>query len=89
MNLLIICGDHKRNQASIEYIKKIKYINIVKIFIFKRDNDLPKPPKRLNKKIKQLWRLHFKKRKVSEDKNFKFLVDKNFEKEKIQYLNKI
>ena len=82
MNLLIICGDHKRNQASIEYIKKIKYINIVKIFLFKRDNDLPKPPKRLNKKIKLLWRLHFKKEKFLRIKILNFLLIKILKKKK-------
>ena len=41
MNVIVICGDHKRNNCIIEYLKKINYVNILKIFVLKRENTIP------------------------------------------------
>ena len=35
MNVIVICGDHKRNNCIIEHLKKIKYVNISKILSLK------------------------------------------------------
>ncbi len=76
MNLLLIVGNHPRNLVLIKEINKIKFIKKKKIFIFKRNNFNPLPPKNLNAKLSKLWKLHFKKREISEKKYFK--ISSNF-----------
>ncbi len=83
MNVIVICGDHKRNNCIIEYLKKIKYVNILKIFVLKRDNIIPPTPDQLNSNLKKLWNLHFEKREEAENKRFKFVLNENFEEKKI------
>ena len=83
MNVIVICGDHKRNNCIIEYLKKIKYVNILKIFLLNRDNIIPSTPDQLNSNLKKLWNLHFEKREEAENKRFKFVLHENIEEKKI------
>ena len=89
MNVIVICGDHKRNNCIIEHLKKIKYVNISKIFVFKRDNLIPKSPDFLNSNLKKLWNLHFEKREEAENKRFKFNLYENIEEKKIVNIKNI
>lgn len=89
MNVLIICGDHKRNYCFIEYLKKISYVNISKIVLYKRDNILPKPPVDLNSNLKKLWNLHFEKRFEAENKRFNFDLSSHFDESKFMRINDI
>ena len=92
MNVIVICGDHKRNNCIIEYLKKINYVNILKIFVLKRENTIPSTPDQLNSNLKMLWNLHFEKREEAENKRFKFVLHENFEEKiiiNIKNLNEI
>ena len=69
MKVLAIIGNHPRNLAFLSVISK--NIKIDKLIIYKRDNLLPKPPKNLSKDLINLWKFHFKKREILENKYFK------------------
>lgn len=78
MNILVMVGDHPRNLILLQSLQKIKNIKIKYVLIFKREQLMPKPPKNLNSKISNLWKLHFKKRAIAEKKYFK--LNKDFKK---------
>ena len=76
MRIILITGSHLRNLAIAEKLYKNKRIEIVGFVIFKREEIIPKPNNFLDKKLKKLWQIHFKKRFVSEKKYYNF--DLNF-----------
>ena len=46
MNIIIICTDHKRNQVALEYFAKISFVKIIKIYVVKKEPEIPKTPKK-------------------------------------------
>jgi len=79
MRVAAICGDHPRNCTIVKFLLENPKINLVQIILFKRDKLIPKVPKNLSQNLKKLWKLHFKKRSMAENKYFKFSA-KNFPK---------
>lgn len=62
MKVLFIIKNHPRNlQLCIQFIKKIKNVNI-ELILMPGDNLLPTPPDFLSLQLKKLWKLHFSKR---------------------------
>lgn len=72
----MIVGSHPRNLMLLKQLAKIKNVNIIRLFLFKRECLIPKPPKNLKNNLKKLWKIHFNKRYSAEKKYFK--IDKNF-----------
>lgn len=88
MNIIIICTDHKRNQIALKYFSKINFVKIIKIYVVKKkEPEIPIAPKKLNIRLKKLWKLHFNKRFEAENKRFKFSIKENFDEKKVEYIN--
>ena len=75
MNIIVIVGSHPRNLMLLKYLANIKDVNIINVFLFKRERLIPKSPKNLKGNLKKLWKIHFNKRYNAEKKYF--LIDKN------------
>ncbi len=89
MKVIIICGDHPRNYCFLEYLKQIPEVQILRLFLFKRENIMPNPPSDLDLSLKKLWNLHFEKRREAENKRFKFELTGNFEEQNIISISNI
>ncbi len=72
MKITVIVGDHPRNIGLLKKLYENKKIEISSLILFKRDNLIPKPNKKLPNNLKKLWNLHFKKRYLAEKKFFNF-----------------
>ncbi len=72
MKCFVIIGSHNRNLSLLKKLITIKNIEISHVFILKRENLLPEPQSNLDSEIKKLWKLHFKKRMIAENKFFNF-----------------
>ena len=70
MRVLLISGSHSRNLALAKKIYVNKKVKIVGYIIFKREEMVPKPRSSLNNNLKKLWKIHFKKRLLSEKKHY-------------------
>ena len=64
MKVLLITGDHPRHQALKSLLEKEGFLDAV--IIEKRENFIPQPNEKLSSELKNLFHLHFEKRREAE-----------------------
>ena len=75
MRVLAIIGNHPRNLGLFKKLLDQKKIFVEGLILFKREDIIPKPDKKLSKELKKLWNIHFRKRYIAEKKYFNYNHD--------------
>ena len=70
MKVNVICGSHPRNLLLLQGLLNVKNVEVIGQVIFEREDLMPEPDESISSHHKELWKIHFEKRRDAEEHFF-------------------